>query len=142
MTAYCASIPYDRDRVYCLLCPPGTPPMGKDLWAGGHFRRSHWQYYLSMMPKTTSDKLVDYKKTSLMAREKLARPGGDDFSAEEWISLRHVVEDVPTMADAAIVKDLDCASELKSCASGPVLIRRFVVVRQGGRDCLCLGIHT
>ena len=143
MTLYCDSLSPESDRVICLLCNRANNTLLKEHWASYHFRRYHWEYYFSMLPESVSNKLQDMRRAELVPSETLKQPPpASNFEAENWIDLAQVQHDVPIMKDEELVKDINYASLLHHYLSGPVLIRRFVVVRQGKRECLCLGIHT
>ncbi|KAI1802395.1 hypothetical protein F4811DRAFT_401980 [Daldinia bambusicola] len=159
MVRYCEDIPDDSTRVKCLLCNdndydsifrerklgdrPITKeprPLPKDVWATFHFRYEHWDYYFSMLPPNISRKLRPGAQKGLEPSNNLTSLPG--FSAEAWINLTHVTSDKPIITDNEIILNVNRSTEMRHYLRGPVLIRRFVVVRQGVHDCLCLGIHT
>ena len=98
--------------------------MTKDEWVTLHFRVEHWNIYL---------------KICSTARSHPDRT----FSPESWITLDDVVSDDPIPTDGKIKNTINQSTQ-DSCsgAPGPILIRRFVVVREGPESSLCLGIHT
>lgn len=149
MTLYCEELPQDPDQVVCLICQSKTPPSpftySKDSWASWHFRLVHWKYYFSMLPGVAEMFLHINKKKDLIPFSKLKQPSPDaQFSAEAWIRLDQIKKDGPIMIDDIIAQYISYSSGPlnKGRKRGPVLIRRFVVVRQGKDRCLCLGIHT
>ncbi|KAI0850362.1 hypothetical protein F5Y00DRAFT_268494 [Daldinia vernicosa] len=152
MVQYCESSRQDPTKVICLLCRTklraqdarqDATPCPKDDWASCHFRVHHWEYYLSMLPREVSEGLEMDMRVKLVPPESLASPiPGSSFSKEAWINLTHVVDPTPIMTDQELIGRFNVSSWFDDYLRGPVLIQRFVVVRQGVDRCLCLGIHT
>ena len=141
MAVYCKELPLERSKVECLLCRDEAP-WSKDNWMR-HFRRYHWQYYFSMLPKKASRDLGKLYKRALVPREDLPQPlSPSDFSADKWITIEDIERDVPIISDESIIDDVNQTSVFEHYLAGPVLIQRFVVVKEGQHACLCLGIHT
>lgn len=149
MTRYCEDVPSDGKKVYCLLCsnPKEQTKWPKDKWATWHFRKEHWIYYFSMVPGL-SDHLSREMKGMVISQEKQSeeppQPPDQNFSAEKWITLEDVTLDTPITEDnemANIVENHSLGYYFFS-VRGPVMIQRFVVVREGSEQCLALGIHT
>ncbi|KAI1465809.1 uncharacterized protein F4812DRAFT_113077 [Daldinia caldariorum] len=153
MVRYCEDVPGDSTQVKCLLCErelmdqntkKEPPTFAKDLWASSHFRYDHWKNYFPMLPPDASLSLRWDRKKELEPSSDLApHILSSDFSAETWIDLTHVTDDRPIYTDNEIIGRINKSTRHKvHPLMGPILIRRFVVVRQGLDDCLCLGIHT
>ncbi|KAI0117426.1 hypothetical protein F4814DRAFT_286837 [Daldinia grandis] len=153
MVQYCESIRDDSTQVICLLCrielrakdaSQDARPCPKDYWASNHFRFKHWEYYFSMRPQEASQSLRHRRGVTLILPENLINPvPGSGFSNETWIDLTHVSNDTPIATDQGIIRSLNIVSSRRYIGlRGPVLIQRFVVVRQDLDQCLCLGIHT
>ncbi|KAI1642247.1 uncharacterized protein F4817DRAFT_353380 [Daldinia loculata] len=152
MVQYCDDIPNDSTQVVCLLCKIKlraqhsrqvaiTYP--KDMWVTWHFRYFHWEYYFSMLPPEVSRDLGEGKRERLVPPKDLMRPlPASSFSKKKWINRTHVTSEAPITADDELVESFNESSWNREFLRGPVLIRRFVVVRQGVDRCLCLGIHT
>lgn len=98
--------------------------MTKDEWVTIHFRVEHWNIYLKIC--STAKNHPDRT-----------------FSSESWITLDDVASDNPIPTDDKIMETINQSTQ-EDCggAPGPILIRRFVVVREGPESSLCLGIHT
>lgn len=153
MTRFCKDVPENREKVECLLCSDPEEHWQsihpKDDWASEHFRRFHWENYFAMVPELT-DRLYQLEKKRLgkvipweKQSEELAQPADPKFSPDEWIIFEDVALDTPIESDNEIFDDITSASSFNHYSlPGPVMIQRFVVVREGGRQCLCLGIHT
>ncbi|KAI1477688.1 hypothetical protein F4774DRAFT_388230 [Daldinia eschscholtzii] len=152
MVQYCEDIPHDPGVVNCLLCRAelraknskrNIGPVSKGLWASLHFRIQHWEHYFSMLPPNALRGLRKDRRRRLVPSKDLTPPNpGSGFSAEKWIDLTHVTEDVPIETDEELIRVVNQTSTFDHYLRGPVLIQRFVVVCQGVADCLCLGIHT
>lgn len=99
--------------------------MTKDEWVAFHFRVRHWNIYL----KICSTAKIHPGRT---------------FSSESWITLDDITSDDPILTDNEIIAVINTSTQEdgRIGAPGPVLIRRFVVVREGPESSLCLGIHT
>ena len=143
MTLYCKDIPGDRKDVQCLLCPMGGDGCSnaKDDWASYHFRVYHWEHYFAMIPdgpdllRTKSGEIIPWEKQDVKRRN-------SGFSAEEWIVLEDVTLDIPIDTDEKVAMVIERTSHMNHYLAGPVMIQRFVVVREGTDHCLCVGIHT
>ncbi|KAL6697471.1 hypothetical protein J3F84DRAFT_369027 [Trichoderma pleuroticola] len=140
MTRYCKDIPGDRKSVQCLLCEHGHEDSRilKDYWASQHFRARHKLYYFGMLPIKLSQrqKTIPWEEQL----EKLPRPTRTEFSPEEWILLEDITSDIPIPPDESF--EFWNHSERNPSYGGPIMIQRFVVVREDRERCLCLGIHT
>lgn len=140
MTVYCRAIPLISRRVACLLCKGKL--FLKDEWTL-HFRYQHWKYYFSMVPESVSSELDTYRQSALVPKNDIKRASpGSIFSADKWITIEDVTEDVPIARDEAIIDYINRISVMDHYLAGPVMIQRFVVIYQGEDTCLCLGIHT
>ncbi|KAI1660283.1 hypothetical protein F4813DRAFT_351563 [Daldinia decipiens] len=151
MVQYCDDIPHDSSQVICLLCRiklraqdarQDATPCPKDYWAGNHFRIIHWEYYFSMRPLDASKYLMSDLKGLILPENRTRPILGSTFSKETWIDLTHISDVTPIETEFAVTNKINCTSVSWHYLTGPVLIRRFVVVRQGVGKCLCLGIHT
>jgi len=147
MTRYCKEMLDGRKTVRCLLCPDRGDDFAstKEYWASYHFRFDHWGHYFAMIPKGLGllshmkhEKVIPWEKQS----KELLQPLDSEFSAEKWILLEDVTQDIPIDTDEELAEALNMFSQICHCLAGPVMIQRFVVVREGGGHCLCLGIHT
>lgn len=148
MTRYCEDAAGGGGTVHCLLCwRPGEPhKWQKEKWASDHFRHMHWQYYFGMTPEIPT-RLSREKKAEVIAWEKqnteLSQPSAREFSAEKWITLEDVTLDIPIEDDYEMVSKIQHHSKAFPWPlPGPIMIQRFVVVREGNERCLALGIHT
>lgn len=147
MAHYCKEIPLERAKVECLLCTErGWNIYPRDGWATDHFRIAHWRQYFGIIPSGSHlnglrrekiNEIIPWEKQKLPQRASDSR-----FSEDEWITLQDVIEDIPINSDEEIVLTIAAASETWHYLAGPVMIQRFVVVREGDGYCLCLGIHT
>ena len=147
MTRYCRDLPGDEGKVECRLCSSSfVCSYPKDEWATYHFRTIHWQQYFGMLPRRPSPNGRNRFNTSEIIpwnKQKLPpRTLGSQSLVVEWIDLEHVTEDVPISTDQEIISAIGSSSEVIHYKAGPVMIQRFVVVRQGDGSCLCIGIHT
>lgn len=119
----------EHGRVICSLCHPKPPLpdsralMRKEDWAVWHFRAMHWNLYQEM------------KNPSYQGSQK------PTFSSERWITLKDINSDSEMPPDWRVESAKD-KSSFGFDLYGPFLLRRFVVVREGIKSCLCLGIHT
>lgn len=148
MTRYCEDVARDGSEVHCLLCSrPGQPSKHqKDDWASDHFRLHHWEYYFGMVPGLSS-RLSRETRVSVIAWEQQSeassQPPERDFSAERWITVDDVTLDTPIKVDDEIASVVNDHSQIHYWPlPGPIMIQRFVVVREGDGQCLVLGIHT
>lgn len=145
MTLYCKDSPVDTKRVECLLCQGlSEDTYLKDEWASSHFRIVHFEYYFSMAPENARLFLHDEKKKFLVPVANLAqRSSASKFSADTWIALDDITEDALILNDEQVA---NCVSQVSKRTPrggiGPVMIQRFVVVREGRNESLCLGVHT
>lgn len=153
MTRYCQDVADNRKKVKCLLC---TDPEKlresiylKDEWASDHFRRDHWIYYFAMVPKLEDrlDELPRRRRELVIPwqrqSEEHAQPADLKCSPDGWITFEDVASDTPIDTDDEIFDVIArFSSREHHSLPGPVLIQRFVVVREGSRECLCVGIHT
>lgn len=121
----------------CLLCGQGSRVL-KDYWATQHFRACHKEYYFGMIqnPKMVGQfTAIPWEKQL----KKLPPSASTEFSAVKWITVEDITLDVPIQPDSDFALP---DSQEYYVDSGPVMIQRFVVVREDNKRCLCLGIHT
>ncbi|KAL6820889.1 hypothetical protein J3E69DRAFT_357255 [Trichoderma sp. SZMC 28015] len=128
MTRYCKDIPGDRKNCRML----------KDYWASENFRAWHREYYIDMI---RDDDLTNGEAIPSEERlEGLPHPTRTtEFSPEKWILLEDIISDIPIESDDYFIYEPD---SLELTVGGPIMIQRFVVVREDSKRCLCLGIHT
>ncbi|KAK4074482.1 uncharacterized protein Triagg1_5078 [Trichoderma aggressivum f. europaeum] len=138
MTRYCRDIPGDRKSVQCLLCGQNSRIL-QDYWATQHFRACHKEYYFGLKQDENSAnlKVIPWKKQL----KKLPHSTSTEFSAEKWIVLEDITIDVPIQEDWDF-SGWDISQQYYLDVGGPIMIQRFVVVREDNKCCLCLGIHT
>lgn len=161
MAVYCEETSWDRQRVNCLLCinfpsrerwersssssylDDEWKAFLKDEWTF-HFRLEHWRYYFSILPESASTSLHDDKKEMIFSRNRnVGTYFGSSFSKDEWIVIEDVARDTPIHTDEEIIDMINGSSfGWRSPMFGPVMTQRFVVIYEGERECLCLGIHT
>lgn len=126
-------------KVWCILCHENTG-LHKDTWADMHFRYSHWQRYCELRgisPKSNKlPSIASYVPT--IARVSIPQP----ILPTDWISLKDITSDRPIREDWEIKEMIGATQEQEPHVRGPTMIRRFVVIREGLKSCLCLGIHT
>ncbi|KAE8138588.1 hypothetical protein BDV38DRAFT_292185 [Aspergillus pseudotamarii] len=108
-------------KVMCGLC---SQEVWKEEWLGRHFPERHNETF-----------------------QKLSTPATIP-NRSKWTTLDDVDSDRPILSDTRIESykrgffmQLPASYDVDPWL-GAILIRRFVVVRQGKRSCLCLGIHT
>lgn len=147
MTAYCRTVLHDSTRVECLLCRSNNvhKTWTKESWASNHFRFDHWDFYFTMRPEKNY-RLLESSKKERINQLKLEQPRPsieNVLSVEKWITIDDITSDDQIRTDRNIALDLNGASiGGEHGISGPTMIQRFVVIRAGRKDCLCLGIHT
>lgn len=113
----------DDGRVRCHLCSTKAV-FHKAFWVDNHFRVNHNAQYLEL-------------------RDKSSR-----YQRHKYIGLDEMGTDRPVLSSGQIedlVRKLSNwlpASNAHDPWVGSIMLRRFVVVRQGTESCLCLGIHT
>ncbi|GAQ45641.1 hypothetical protein An12g08700 [Aspergillus niger] len=107
--------------VRCHLCP-GDIRFPKDFWVDRHFRIYHHETYNKLHDVSSLDERIGYIYLDEMSTD---RPILSESEIEEMISNEY---NLPTW-------DMDPWV-------GAITIRRFVVVQQGTKSCLCLGINT
>lgn len=137
--SYSIERPDDRTLVRCLICSPLDQPatgsftnafnawMPKFFWVAEHLRFAHWELY--------------YKLTA-NAHPRTAP--GDSFQPETWISIGDIEEGDTFRDDREVRGDRMLCSHRHhiSFFTGPALIRRFIVLKEGHEHSLCIGIHT
>jgi hypothetical protein len=144
-----------RGQVNCCLCVPTTPPpdskawMTKDSWASWHFRIHHWNLYKPMVDQRRAVlRSLSIQSTHCESPEQSAfktaeEPANPIFSPETWIVLGDITSDSPIETDREIERIVGfCSFGTHYSLPGPIMIQRFVVVREGSKSCLCIGIHT
>lgn len=122
----------------CLLCGQGSRVL-KDYWATQHFRACHKEYYFGMIQNPG----MMWQFTEIpweKQLKKLPSSASTEFSAVKWITVEDITLDVPIQPDSDFA--LPYNSQEYYLDSGPVMIQRFVVIREDNKRCLCLGIHT
>ena len=150
MTYHCKDMPLEREKVECLLCPnSGTNTYRRDEWANRHFRIVHWREYFGIISRgscppclpglNVNDLMIPWERQKLSLSQ---RASDFRFSGDEWITLEDVIEDIPIPSDEEVATIIAMTSEVGHYLAGPVMIQRFIVVREGDGYCLCLGIHT
>lgn len=139
----------ENGKVFCTLCPSGKvdDSYDKDDWVAEHFRRSHWEVYCKLrgITKPNSDKLPSIKSYKFKSKSLGKRPtstNSSHISPTDWISLKDIKSTWPVKEDYEIKQTLTGSHTTEPCIRGPVMIRRFVVIKEGLDSCLCLGIHT
>lgn len=100
------------DKIICSLCPNDNSVYTKEMWIEQHFYLKHWDIYSSL--PTTGNKL-----------------------SRNWISLDDIKSDYPFGPNPE-----DSPSFATDVWVGSIFLRRFIVVREGTKSCLCLGVHT
>jgi hypothetical protein len=128
-----AALEADGKQVGCNLCRHQgheDRPYGKEEWVAEHFRMRHFQTYQALA--TTTTRAIDHENHNTTEIITLSL---DDIKKAE-----------PILSDKEIIQSLDPDGDPPSNAyspwTGAIMIRRFVVVRQGITSSLCLGIHT
>lgn len=124
------------------------------MWATWHFRFEHWREYFGILSSQCNGKLerkiakVERARSGRVIsweeqeRKRIKSSSESPFSANRWITLEDVDLDVPISSDEKILASLLHPSMLMHYMAGPIMIQRFIVVREGGKHCLCVGIHT
>jgi len=144
MSYYCASISTDNKRVICLLC--GKDRWGldqsyqRDEWTSRHFRLCHWERYFGMIPLRPDQERFEIIPWEIQQRDLFAT--NSQRLANDLITLDDVTSSYPIETDAEIFDTATDYSFEPHCPTGPIMIQRFVVVREGLYSCLCLGIRT
>jgi hypothetical protein len=151
MVQYSEENKMDQNMVRCVLCTGGAPAsdsecwMPKDFWASEHFRWDHWKYY-KMAHREKLCRKIPSSDTKDSYASPLGIPGrstGDSFSPNSWLKLEGITSWCAIDSDEEIESLLAGASQNPWWyCDGPTMIRRFVVIREGSKSCLCLGIHT
>ncbi|KAL2836906.1 hypothetical protein BJX68DRAFT_273307 [Aspergillus pseudodeflectus] len=128
-----ATLEADGQQVGCNICRDQRHEdrkYGKEEWVAEHFRMCHFQTYQALATTTTAGDHNSHNGTT----ERIT------------LSLDDIKKAEPILSDKEIVQSLDPDGDPPSNAyspwTGAIMIRRFVVVRQGTRSSLCLGIHT
>ncbi|EHA25540.1 hypothetical protein ASPNIDRAFT_42098 [Aspergillus niger ATCC 1015] len=108
-------------QVQCHLCPSDVQ-FPKDFWVDRHFRMYHHETFRRLDDVSSLDERSDYicPNEISTSRPILSEPEVEELTANEY--------NLPTWGMDAWV--------------GAITLRRFVVVQQGTKSCLCLGIHT
>jgi hypothetical protein len=141
MTLYSKELITDRRKQNCLLYNGSV--FDKEEWAELHFQFCHWEYYFAMVLESNSASLRSNLKRRLKPRQEFAKLfPNSKFSGDAWIILDDISEDQPIRTNKAIITPLNLSRVDDHHIAGPVMTQRFVVIREGQRDCLCLGIHT
>lgn len=103
----------------------------------------HWQYYFNMVPEQVSKGVPGRFAKSTVRPLEIEQPSDSNiFSAQEWITLADIEEEVPIISDHEIITRLEMATYLEHRAPGPTLVQRFVVVREGDDACLYVIVHS
>ncbi|RDK45772.1 hypothetical protein M752DRAFT_311910 [Aspergillus phoenicis ATCC 13157] len=108
-------------QVQCHLCPSDVQ-FPKDFWVDRHFRMYHHETFRRLDDVSSLDERSDYIYPNEISTSRpiLSEPEVEELTANEY--------NLPTWGMDAWV--------------GAITLRRFVVVQQGTKSCLCLGIHT
>ncbi|GLA34514.1 hypothetical protein AnigIFM63309_007063 [Aspergillus niger] len=108
-------------QVQCHLCP-GDVQFPKDFWVDRHFRMYHHETFKGLHDVSSLHERSDYicPNEISASRPILSESEVEELTANEY--------NLPTWGMDPWV--------------GAITIRRFVVVQQGTKTCLCLGIHT
>lgn len=119
----------------------------KDYWADMHFRLSHWQQYCIMRGISPDSgelpSIASYLRSNLKSFITQPIPTvSSHVSPTDWISLKDMTSDWPIREDWQIREMLTASQASEPHIPGPAMIRRFVVIQEGLKSCLCLGIHT
>lgn len=153
MIQYSEENKIDQNMVWCRLCTRVAPAtdskhwMSKEYWASKHFRYCHWKYYHPMiMDGETLPRKIrgsDTKDSHAFPLDIPRESTGGTFSPETWLKLEGIT------SWWAIESDEDVESLVAGGSDnpwwhcdGPMMIRRFVIIRERSKSCLCLGIHT
>lgn len=126
-------------KVWCALCRRNTG-RHKDTWADIHFRRSHWRKYCEIRGISPYSKNIPSIASYSPTVTKVSIP--QPILPSDWISLKDISTDRPIQEDWEINAMSDASHGDEPRVQGPTMIRRFVVIREGLKSCLCLGIHT
>lgn len=141
MIIFCKKIDDSRRMVQRLLCTDQNS-YRRDDWTS-HFRMDHWQYYFNMVPEQVSKGVPGRFAKSTVRPLEIEQPSDSNiFSAQEWITLADIEEEVPIISDHEIITRLEMATYLEHRAPGPTLVQRFVVVREGDDACLYVIVHS
>jgi hypothetical protein len=125
--------------VICTLCRGKR--FSKDFWADKHFRIVHFAEYCNIKGIWGLR-----QKTTIPDVRKLVPDMTAKVLPRDWISLEDIESDFPIMSDEEIERHSNItnppSAENEPYLPGPSMIRRFVVIREGPKSALCLGIHT
>jgi hypothetical protein len=139
----------ENGKVICTICSGSrnSESYDKDYWADEHFRMTHWELYCTMrgispdsskLPSIASYLKYKSKPTNTMSMSTVS----SHVSPANWICLKDKMSDRPILEDWE-VRELGVFSQVNEPhICGPVMVRRFVVIQEGLKSCLCLGIHT
>jgi hypothetical protein len=97
------------------------------------------------MPESELRYLDSANSGLLVPAKDLATPSATPaFSSESWIILDDVTSDKPILNHDRISERIArCSFKSRFWSlAGLVMIQRFVVICEGKKECLCLGIHT
>ena len=111
----------ENGQVECHLCPTDVRSP-KDFWIDRHFRIYHHESFRKL-----------HDVSNLDDRKGYIRP--DEMSTDRPILSAAEVEDVT-------VNEYNLPTWNMDPWVGAITIHHFVVVQQGTKSCLCLGIHT
>ncbi|KAL2812533.1 hypothetical protein BJX63DRAFT_396572 [Aspergillus granulosus] len=119
----------DDGMVECRPCvDTGTKSFSfkKEFWIDHHFRINHHKIYeqISVSLRTADDS--DTKETA----------------NARWITLEEIETDEPILSSMEIKHMREHVTASSDPWAGIIVAQRFVVVREGTKSCLCLGIHT
>jgi hypothetical protein len=148
MAHYCRDSQLNNKNIQCLLCPNnGRNSYTRDSWASEHFRLYHWRQYFGMVPSINISQVERNKGENVIPWDEQEKKftklsSSSHFSVDDWIVFDDVVLDIPILTNVEIVRRLEQTSQLVHHKTGPIMIQRFIVVREGERYCLCVGIHT
>lgn len=146
MIPYSVEVPDAPSKVHCKLC---TKHAGntkgrqwtKDEWIDVHFRTAHRDTYRLLREAENGGNQFSKIISSP------AEPAGLEsmIMPEQWFTPDDVTTDRPIHPERVISQfALHCSPPHpnEGGLDGPVLIRRFIVVRSGPDCSLCIGIHT
>lgn len=126
-------------KVWCILCHENTGDH-KDTWADIHFRLRHWERYCQLRGISPTSNTLPSVASYVPTISKVSIP--QLILPTDWISLKDITSDRPIREDWEIKEMFGATQENEPHISGPTMIRRFVVIQEGLKSCLCLGIHT
>ncbi|KAF7167793.1 hypothetical protein CNMCM5623_000981 [Aspergillus felis] len=119
----------DDGMVECGPCvDAGTKSFSfkKEFWIDNHFRINHHKIYEQIRVSLRTAENSDTKETA----------------DARWIALEDIETDEPILSSMEINHMLAHVTSTPDPWAGIIVAQRFVVVREGTKSCLCLGIHT